>query len=477
MLPPGLPIRSILDQVQARGGTDRRDIRLGDHRYALLTVAESDTVVQAVYTLDELYAERQRVLIALGVAGGIGVLLATLLAARLARRAVLADGRGVGPQRRFVADAGHELRTPLTLLSTRSEPLRRRLTAPATEHADRRDRDRLIINDADGIVDDALALTAILDELFMAADTRVSAPTEKVDASSLVREAVAGAQATAQQRGLTLCVLSPAEVKIQAAGRSPWKRAVTALVDNALAHATSRVDVRVVVRRSGGDPGQRRRSRDRRRDDAAVVRALLESSNPRRLGPDPALRTWPGPGQRDRSQSWRRSRRSQRGSARARSGAVPAAADLARHTLTPSTWPGRPRPRRPEQLQGSVRTAFPIDPRSNREPRPHRHHHRCSGRHHPGDHHLAATQPLSGHVCRPLNEEGTIASAVPRRGSDGFSVSVKSGLWSAIDTILVQNVFLPLLTGLLTAAVILQLITSGAIFSAFQQRNPRAIHE
>jgi len=36
-LPPGLPIRPILDQVQANGGSDRRDIRLGDHRYALLT--------------------------------------------------------------------------------------------------------------------------------------------------------------------------------------------------------------------------------------------------------------------------------------------------------------------------------------------------------------------------------------------------------------------------------------------------------
>ena len=246
-LPPGLPIRSILDQVQARGGTDRRDIHLGDHRYALLTVAESDMVVQAVYTLDELYAERQRVLIALGVAGGIGVLLATLVAAWLARRAVRPMGEALALQRRFVADAGHELRTPLTLLSTRSQLLRRRLTAPVTEHADRRDRDRLIINDADGIVDDALALTAILDELLMAADTRVSAPTEKVDVSSLVREAVAGAQATAQQRGLTLRVLSPAEVNIQAGAPVALKRAVTALVDNALAHATSRVDVRVVV--------------------------------------------------------------------------------------------------------------------------------------------------------------------------------------------------------------------------------------
>ena len=247
-LPPGLPIRPILDQVQANGGSDRRDIRLGDHRYALLTAQEGDLVIQAVFPLDELYAERRRMLIALGVAGGIGVHLAGLLAAWLARRAVRPMGEALALQRRFVADAGHELRTPLTLLSTRSQLLRRRLTgASVAEHPDRRDLDRLVINDADGIVDDAAALTAILDELLIAADTRVAPPTEKVEVSGLVSEVVAAAQATAQERGLTLRLVSPAAVTIEAGAPIPLRRAVTALVDNALAHATSRVDVQVVV--------------------------------------------------------------------------------------------------------------------------------------------------------------------------------------------------------------------------------------
>jgi signal transduction histidine kinase len=248
-VPPGLPIRSVLEEIAAQGGSDRRDVRIGSHRYALLTVEQGGLAIQAVYGLDEFYEERQRVLMALGAAGSIGVVLATLLAAWLARRAVRPMGDALALQRRFVADAGHELRTPLTLLSTRSQLLRRRLTADAmAERTDRRDLDGLLVKDADGIVDDAGALTAILDDLLIAADTRVSVPAEKVDVSGLVREAVTAAQATAQERGLTLQLVSPAAVNIQAGAPVALKRAVTALVDNALAHAASCVEVCVEVR-------------------------------------------------------------------------------------------------------------------------------------------------------------------------------------------------------------------------------------
>ena len=187
-----------------------------------------------------------------------------------------------------------------------------------------------MINDADGIVDDAAALTAILDELLIAADTRVSAPTEKVDLSGLVREAVAAAQATAQERGLTLRLVSPAAVNIQAGAPVALKRAVTALVDNALAHATSRVEVHVVVR---GRQAEIQVSDDGPGIAEEMMPRLFErfSSARARGGSDQAaaLRTGPGPGQRDRPQSWRRSHGPQRGSARTGSGAVPAAADRA----------------------------------------------------------------------------------------------------------------------------------------------------
>ena len=79
-----------------------------------------------VSLLDQ-HQERERIIGALALAGGAGLVLATLAAVVLARRAVSPMAQALESQRRFVADAGHELRTPLTLLSTRAQLLARRI--------------------------------------------------------------------------------------------------------------------------------------------------------------------------------------------------------------------------------------------------------------------------------------------------------------------------------------------------------------
>jgi signal transduction histidine kinase len=146
-------------------------------------------------------------------------------------------------QRRFVADAGHELRTPLTLLSTRTQLLARRVRSRA---APLNESEQLITRDADGIVADTAALTAILEELLMAADVRTPVAQEPVDLATLVASAVESAQAEAQQAGVTLTVdVNRTHPTVVAGAPTALARSVAALVDNALDHATSQVGVSV----------------------------------------------------------------------------------------------------------------------------------------------------------------------------------------------------------------------------------------
>ncbi len=138
-------------------------------------------------------------------------------------------------QRRFVADASHELRTPLTLLSTRLQMVARR-----ARHGD----GPLTGSDLDGVLADTGRLTEILDDLLIAADPRGEADRSDVDLASLARECVDAASGSAAQAGVALHLQAARRVLVQ--GVDPaLRRAVTALVDNALDHARSRVDVSV----------------------------------------------------------------------------------------------------------------------------------------------------------------------------------------------------------------------------------------
>ncbi len=188
-LPPGLPDVTVMTQVAASGVADRRRVDLTTGPYEILTVRQDEVVVQAVVSLLDQHQERERIIGALALAGGAGLVLATLAAVVLARRAVSPMAQALESQRRFVADAGHELRTPLTLLSTRAQLLARRVRSgspPTAGPPGSDERDQLIGRDAEGIVADSAALTAILEELLLAADTRTPVPQDPVDLGGLV---------------------------------------------------------------------------------------------------------------------------------------------------------------------------------------------------------------------------------------------------------------------------------------------------
>lgn len=229
-MPSGLPDEEQLAATARDGRTRQRNIVRGEDSYTVRTAAVGERITQAVLDRHEADEERGRILTALLTAGAAGVLLAALVAAWLARRTVRPMADTIAMQRRFVADASHELRTPLTLLSTRAQLLSRHL-----RHDPRVPEQ--VVTEAERVVHDTRTLTEILEDLLSAAETRGRADWSSVDMGALVEEVAAGVGAA----GVSVRVAHPLpEVTVKGAAVS-LRRALLALLDNAVSHATSEV--------------------------------------------------------------------------------------------------------------------------------------------------------------------------------------------------------------------------------------------
>ncbi len=236
-LPAGFPVTRDLTSVGRTGATLERNVSVAGHEYLVRTERSGSRVVQAGLDKQPIEDESRRFITGLLWAGLFGVLLAALMAYWLARRAVSPMADTIALQRRFVADASHELRTPLTLLSTRVQLLARKLGHQSTPPAD-------IRGDVEGVLADTRNLTEILDELLIAVDTRESTARELRDLGTLAREVVDSAQAAAHERTLELVVHAEGDTAVVASVPA-LRRAIVALVDNAMDHATRTVEVRV----------------------------------------------------------------------------------------------------------------------------------------------------------------------------------------------------------------------------------------
>ena len=246
---PGLPAevagRLVALRVRSSGTTRLTDVRVDDGRdYRVATVSRRAAVVQVVLDLTSEHAQRDRLLRAMGAAGVLALVVAAGLGALLGRRAVRPLAEALSLQRAFVADASHELRTPLTLLSTRSQVLHADLQAGRITPE--------VLSDAAGVVADVHRLGEVLEDLLVAADPRGQQPQHPVDVSRLARAVVESATAHAEAAGVTPAVEVASGATVL--GNEPaLRRAVLALVDNAIDHTPSGGTVTIRVRREGRD--------------------------------------------------------------------------------------------------------------------------------------------------------------------------------------------------------------------------------
>ncbi|GAB3435008.1 HAMP domain-containing sensor histidine kinase [Phycicoccus ginsengisoli] len=253
----GAPEEVLEDQAQveaARRLTKPRvsELQARSREYQTMTAVRRGVVVQAGVDLGPYEGERHRLLVGLLLAalgaGAVALGLGTLLA----RRALGIWEQALTRQRRFVADASHELRTPLARISLRSELVQRRLATDRSRPEVDQDEWGRLVADVALLRREATGLADVVEDLLAAADLEESPEAgELVDLAALAQDVVSRNEVLAQQRGRAL-ELDVTDVPPVRGAQPALRRAVDALVDNALRHAGSRVLVRVRAGEASG---------------------------------------------------------------------------------------------------------------------------------------------------------------------------------------------------------------------------------
>jgi signal transduction histidine kinase len=239
--PTGLPDLAVLARTARTGVAEDGEAEVAGRSYRLHTRRRGAVTVQAALDLTLDQREQHRLVMAMLASGGLGLLLAAAAGMWFGRQAVRPMATALALQRRFVSDASHELRTPLTLLSTRAQIHRRHLRGGLEPD--------VLAEEADGVVADAGHLADILEDLLLTADARPGGLTETIDLVRLAEQTVASASSSAAERSVTLSTRHDEPSVLVKGTTGGVRRAMTALLDNAVRHANSAVVV--TVRRSG----------------------------------------------------------------------------------------------------------------------------------------------------------------------------------------------------------------------------------
>ena len=219
------------------------DFESHDRDYRALVVDRPEGRVVALTDLAPYRASRGRLLGALALAELTGIIASIAVVVLFTRRLVQPLAQALALQRRFVADASHELRSPLTVLHTRAQLLAGRLHGGDVAAATR---------DADALVGDTRALGGIVDDLLASATmTSARAPGIRVDMAGLSHSVCDSMEAYASSIGVSLVCTGAAEGCDVTGSEAALRRALAALVDNALGHQNAGGTVHVDVRQDG----------------------------------------------------------------------------------------------------------------------------------------------------------------------------------------------------------------------------------
>jgi signal transduction histidine kinase len=252
---PGSPTQVVASRQLLAASPGMLSVDIGGTHWSAWVADRGGDRYVAVYDQSRHRDEEHRLLVATIAAGLLGVLLAGTIGLLVGRRAIQPLGRALELQRRFVADASHELRTPLAVLNTRAQMIRRHLPTDAT--LEQR-------GEVDQLVGDTASLGEVVSDLLLAAQLEHSdLPADTVDLAQVARAVVASMTPYAEDAGVHLHLVAadgaaPGDFLVTGAPTA-LRRALTALVDNAIAHSQSGDQVRVRLSREDDAGGAERK--------------------------------------------------------------------------------------------------------------------------------------------------------------------------------------------------------------------------
>jgi signal transduction histidine kinase len=242
--------------------------RSGDQRYlTYLKVRDDGSRFLAAYDLSAHHEEELRLVWTSLVAGLMGIVLAASAGLLIGRRAVRPMAQALTLQRRFVTDASHELRTPLTVLHTRAQMVRRRLRDSIPPEQ---------VRDLDQLIVDTSTLGEVVSDLLLSAQLPGDQMSgEPVDVGELAASMVRSLCAYAETNDTSLSDRIEPGSWLVIGARGALRRALGALVDNAISHTPGGsvliavsgdeewVRISVIDNGEGFDPAEAHRLTDR----------------------------------------------------------------------------------------------------------------------------------------------------------------------------------------------------------------------